>query len=309
VTLRGRSNSEAEPERNVIMPSNRKRRIRQLMAESNMSYQAVLNSLENRGGQRNPVPWLIEKTAIALGEAARLVDLANEPDTNAWYRQALKAAAFPVIGRLAPVVAVLCDRPETANEPSKWEPIAEGGTAALRAWIAQHDLEREIGDCVSSTGPRLSTPHAIAHDRNERIEKPPIPSDVANRESIQARLLSNCAGWLLRHDPPQSTRRLVLWIMARLDGGEYVDVITLSRSLLATEIDATSAEAGEAYRTLCEAGVLERADYLPPPENPDCFRVRVALLGDNETKYPREYHPETFGPGRKDGWRPSWREL
>ena len=55
------------------MPSNRKRRIRQLMAESSMSYQAVLNSLENRGGQENPVPWLIEKTAIALGEAARLV--------------------------------------------------------------------------------------------------------------------------------------------------------------------------------------------------------------------------------------------
>jgi hypothetical protein len=32
------------------MPSNRKRRIRQLMADGNMSYQAVLNSLENRGG-------------------------------------------------------------------------------------------------------------------------------------------------------------------------------------------------------------------------------------------------------------------
>lgn len=76
------------------MPSNRKRRIRQLMAESSMSYQAVLNFLQNRGGQQNPVPWLIEKTAIALGEAARLVDLANEPDTNAWYREALEAAHY-----------------------------------------------------------------------------------------------------------------------------------------------------------------------------------------------------------------------
>jgi len=95
-------------------------------------------------GQDSPVPWLSEKTAIALGEAARLVDLANEPDTNAWYREALKAAALPMIARLAPVVAVLCHRPETANEPHKWEPIAEGGTPALRAWIAQHDLERDI---------------------------------------------------------------------------------------------------------------------------------------------------------------------
>jgi hypothetical protein len=29
-----------------------------------------------------------------------------------------------------------------------------------------------------------------------------------------------------------------------------------------------------------------------PIFNPNCFLVRVALLGDNETKYPREYQPE-----------------
>jgi len=222
--------------------------------------------------------------------------------------EALTAAALPIIGRLAPVVAVLCDRPETANEPHKWEPIAKGGTPALRAWIAEHELERDIGDCVSSVGPSLSTPHSIAHDRSERIEKPPIPSDVANRAAIQARLLTNCAAWLFRHTATPTAQRLLLWIMGRLEGGEFVDVITLSRWLLASDIDATSAETDEAYRALCEAGVLERADYLPPPGNPECFRVRVALLGDNESKYPREFQPETFGPGRKDGWRPSWQE-
>jgi hypothetical protein len=226
----------------------------------------------------------------------------------AWYRQALKAAAYPMIGRLAPVVAVLCDRPETANEPHKWEAITQGGTPALHAWIAEHGLEHDIGDCVGSTGPRLSTPHAVAHDRAERIEKPPIPADVANRAGIQARLLSSCARWLFRHEPADPARRLLLWIMTHLEGGEYVDVITLSRTFLATDIAATSAETTDAYRTLCEAGVLERADYLPAPENPDCFRVRVALLGDNETKYPRPYQPEVFGPSRKDGWRPAWRE-
>ncbi len=161
---------------------------------------------------------------------------------------------------------------------------------------------------MSSVGPSLSTPHGIAHDRDERVEKPPIPSDVANRASIQARLLSNCAAWLFRHNPTPPLSALLLWIMGRLEGGEFVDVITLSRKLLASDIDATSAETGEAYRALCEAGVLERADYLPSPGNPDCFRVRVALLGDNESKYPREFQPETFGPGRKDGWRPTWQE-
>jgi hypothetical protein len=42
--------------------------------------------------------------------------------------------------------------------------------------------------------------------------------------------------------------------------------------------------------------------------DPDCFRVRVALLGDNQSKYPREFQAEAFGPGRKDGWRPTWQE-
>jgi len=93
--------------------------------------------------------------------------------------------------------------------------------------------------------------------------------------------------------------RLLLWIMGRLEGGEFVDVITLLRKLLASDIDATSAETGEAYRALCDAGVLERADYLPSPGNPDCFRVRVALLGDNESKYPGDSRQTRSGRGER----------
>jgi hypothetical protein len=282
------------------MPSNRKRRIRQLMAESNMSYQAVINSLEGRGGQPNPIPWLIEKTALALDEAARLVDLANEPDTNAWYREQLKRAAAHMIGRLAPVVGVLCDHPEAASTPDKWEPIAEGGTPAVRAWIEEHELEGDLGDLMATTPPYVSTPYAVAHDRAERIEKPPIPSDVANRAGIQARLLRGCASWLLRNEVPSATRRLLLWIMSMLEGSEYVDIVTLSRRFLANDIGATRAETEEAYRTLCESGILELADYVPAPENADCFCVRLTTLGDNESKYPRLYVPQDFGPGRRD---------
>jgi len=36
-----------------------------------------------------PGPWLAEKTLAALELAASLVDLANEPDTTAWYRKTL----------------------------------------------------------------------------------------------------------------------------------------------------------------------------------------------------------------------------
>ena len=38
----------------------------------------------------DPNPWLQEKSLAALQEAARLVDLANEPDTTSWYERKLK---------------------------------------------------------------------------------------------------------------------------------------------------------------------------------------------------------------------------
>ena len=53
--------------------------------------------------------------------------------------------------------------------------------------------------------------------------------------------------------------------MGRLEAGDYVDVVSLSRRFLANDINATSADTTEAYRALCEAGVLERVDYLPAP--------------------------------------------
>jgi hypothetical protein len=278
------------------MPSNRKRRIRQLMAESNMSYQAVINSLEGRGGQANPIPWLIEKTALALDEAARLVDLANEQDTNAWYREQLKGAAHRMIGRLAPVVGVLCDTPDAASTHEKWEPIAEGGTPAVRAWIEENGLEADLGTLMATAPPFVSTPYALAQDRSERIEKPPISADLANRGGIQARLLRGCASWLLRNEVSSATQRLLLWMMSMLEGSEYVDIVVLSRRFLATDIGATCAETEDAYRTLCESGILELADYVPAPGNPDCFCVRLTTLGDNESKYPRPYVRQDFGP-------------
>jgi hypothetical protein len=74
---------------------------------------------------------------------------------------------------------------------------------------------------------------------------------------------------------------------------------------LPNDIGASSAETEAAFRTLWEAGVIEPVDYLPAPENRDSFRVRLALLGDNETKYPPPYQPQNFGPGRRDGLQAS----
>lgn len=84
--------------------------------------------------------------------------------------------------------------------------------------------------------------------------------------------------------------------------------LPLSRTFLADDIGATAAETETAFRTLWEAGVIEPVDYLPVPARADSFHVRVALLGDNGTKYPVPYVPQSFRPGRKDGRQPAWAE-
>ena len=67
---------------------------------------------------------------------------------------------------------------------------------------------------------------------------------------IQARPQAHCARWLFRRKP----RRLLLWITCGLDLDEYVDVVALSRTSLASDLDATSVEASVADRVLCERG-------------------------------------------------------
>ena len=49
-------------------------------------------------GEFNPLPWLREKTLRAMQVAGSLVDVANEPDTTAWYKRKLLRlwAAGPV---------------------------------------------------------------------------------------------------------------------------------------------------------------------------------------------------------------------
>jgi hypothetical protein len=71
----------------------------------------------------NPLPWLQEKTLRALEEATRLVDLANERDTSAWYAKELKLRAHALISRLAPVVALVHESPDAAGG-DEWSGLA-----------------------------------------------------------------------------------------------------------------------------------------------------------------------------------------
>lgn len=53
------------------------------------------------------IAWLQEKSLAALKESAKLIDLANEPDTTKWYQKELKRRGSALVGRLIPIIALL----------------------------------------------------------------------------------------------------------------------------------------------------------------------------------------------------------
>ncbi len=246
------------------------------------------------GGMPDALPWLLEKTTLALVEAAHMVDLANEADTNTWYRNELKRRSAASIGRLAPVIAVLCGKKAYAPGVGQWEQIVENGTDGLRTWATRCSLS----DNIDSFLPRRWAEERDETEnskKEERIEKPAFRSDAENRSSIRLALLSNCSRWLLKHKASVATQRLLLWLMQQTENGEYVDVVVLSRRLLPLDIGASPDETSLAYEELFKAGVIELADYLPQPPNEDCFLVRITALPENTSKHPQQFIPVSFG--------------
>ena len=79
-------------------------------------------SIFNPSSGMNALRWIQEKALSALEDAARLVDLANEKDTSPWYAKELRRRAGAMIGRLAPLVALVHGVGEEAAEdpPIPW---------------------------------------------------------------------------------------------------------------------------------------------------------------------------------------------
>ncbi len=102
-------------------------------------------------------------------------------------------------------------------------------------------------------------------------------------------------------------------VMRALEEGRSPILITGRKEHLTTSFDASNASRDTLWYYKWHGGESRSRHASAARRHPvgraaDCFRVRVAFLGDNESEYPREFQPETFGPGRKDGWRPTWHE-
>ena len=241
------------------------------------------------------LPWLQEKALRALQEAARLADLAAEPDTSAWYAKELRLRAAALAGRLAPVCALLYGAGQEAAEYDEWKGIVESGSFGLAGWCKRWEIadpaaigraslvEEREQDEVEAKGVELSA-GLLSADDSEGL-------------SLRMQIYSGMALRLLSTDMPEPARRIILWLLARLEYSDLADVSELSRRFLPADIGCQAEETEQAYRWLYEYGFIERVDAAAT-EKPDRLALRLVVPGINDSKHRPEYRKEHFGfPG------------
>lgn len=249
-------------------------------------------------GQFNPLPWLQEKTLHALQAAAQLVDLANEPDTTAWYKRNLLHIAELLIDRLAPVVAFLNKADKDAAEREEWGTVLEGGTFALATWCRKW----KIGD------PTLVAKGSLLHlrtvdDQNEKDEDlfpEQSESDITEALDLKLQIYAFMTRRLVHDNLSPAAQKLLLWMLSSLWLNDPPDVVTISRRFLPTDIGISREDANMAYKELYEQGLIERVEPKEPNQPNDRLSLRLVIQGVNDSRHAAPYQHEEFGyPGAR----------
>ncbi len=242
----------------------------------------------------NPLPWLQEKTLKALEDAARLVDLANEPDTTPWYAKTLKERATALIVRLAPVVVYVHGAGKEAANQEEWQGIARGGSFALGAWCKRWDIANPAAVALGALAEERE--EAEADEKALTAEQPIAEASPGGGRRLS--IYGAVTGTLIHADLSEPARRLMLWVLSRLWLSEHDDTAVVSRRFLPGDIGCSAEDTAAAYRMLSERRMLERVDGLKGV-GPDSLALRVIVEGLNESKHPAEFREETFGfPGQ-----------
>jgi hypothetical protein len=261
-------------------------------------------SLFDEDSPMNPVPWLQEKSLKALEDSARLVDLANEPDTTSWYERKLKEHSSRIIGRLAPIVALLHEAGQEAANHEAWSPIVEGGSFALAGWCKRYDIRDPVKAAFD-----LVAQEQDEQERDEKAETPEeetIDAEDTRSAWIRLQVYSRMAQRMLHEDVPDNARRLLLWLLHDLYLSPWADAVSVSRKFLPGDIGCTPDQTLQAYRFLCERGFVERSVELSEADS-DRLVLRLIADGVNEHKHPTPYQDERFGyPGARIAGKPTW---
>jgi hypothetical protein len=247
----------------------------------------------------NPVPWLLEKTLRALQDTARLVDLANEPDTTAWYAKTLKSHAGGIIGRLAPVVAFLYEAGQEAAGHDEWGPIVERGSFALAAWCKKWNIADPVAKGFALLAAEKDPDDEAG--KAERTEPEPMSAEDERALHLRLEVYASTARRLMYEELSEPAKRLMLWLLFELGHAEHADIAVVSKRFLPGDINATPEEALDVYRQLYERRFVERVEGLADV-GPDALALRIVLPGMNDSKHALPYRDETLGfPGARVG--------
>lgn len=261
-------------------------------------------SFRDRPLGHNPIDWLQEKSLAVLEDAARLVDLANEPDTTPWYAKRLHAFGDSMIGRLATMVALIHGTDSEAAAPEQVKPITQLGTAALRDWCERWEvidpnvaaMEEILGDQAEEETEDKAGVRKQGLFKGDHIETQERRLDVYHA----------MVGQLMFGKLSGGEQRLLLWLIRDLRLSPWPDAVAISRRFLPTDIGLTVEETLSAYRSLYERGLIERVE--PQGEEPPRDRLLLRLIVEwlNESRHPEPYRDEEFGfPGARVGGKPT----
>jgi hypothetical protein len=251
---------------------------------------------------KDPTIWLREKSLAALESAVKLVDLANEADTTAWYRKKLRNIAHHLIARLLPMTALFHNVPEQGVEDDQWKGIVENGTFELVKWCNRWKVANPYHFTESLT--------AVPRDESEITEKrESVQPDITECDNEPGRdlklsIYQHMALQMLHFDLSDPTKRLLSWALFHLYTSEYADIVILNKSFLPTDIGCSIQETADAYRELYQKGLIEKVEGLKTIES--SIALRLVVEGLNESKHSIPFKEEVFGmEGLRIGGEPT----
>lgn len=235
--------------------------------------------------------WLQEKSLAALETAAKLVDLANEPDTTPWYKKNLKHIAEHLIARLLPITALLHGVGQAGVKPEEWESIVERGTFALTKWCHRWKVANPYhfseGLAAKERDP------SETDEKNQVIHADIETVNEDNDRSIKLSIYSHMALQMVHSELTEPARRLLSWALFHLHTSEYSDVVTLNKIFLPTDIGLTPEETSDGYHQLYTQGLIEKVEL--PGIIDEAIAIRLVVEGLNGSKHALPYQEEKFG--------------
>lgn len=245
----------------------------------------------------NPVPWLREKTLLALQSAASLVDVANEPDTTSWYKRKLLNSAEHLVDRLIPVVAYLHQTGSAAADREEWETILEGGSFSLATWCKKW----KVADPTDIGRGSLRHLRSVEEDdeKAEELSQEPFEGNLEQALDLKLQIYSYMTRRLLQEQLTLEAQRIMLWLLSNLWLADPPDIVSISKRFLPTDIGITPEQANSGYKELYVSGLIERVDH-GGDDRPDHLSLRLVIEGRNDSRHAPEYREETFGfPGAR----------